>query len=382
MGNIIGWRAVGWGQSLAGAARPVGRYSLLIAAVSVTACFTTDGASAQQVCPGVTRTGPAGVMCGANTGAITTLNGNAEAEAALENLRNKGQPAVAPIIVTKAATENNIQTSIWAEGTYLNENQSGTFNGTDIGARTRTWGGVFGVKSQFDLPHDTTLTLGLYGGEEFSTITMPLGDQTRTRSPNIAVFAEYDVGDSLWSELYYTHNWLHNSGLNCATAGAVMECALETATATDEVEGNVYYRFNPDAKNGNWWWEPTAGFVYDVTSQSMGISDETITRLQGGVNFGTSYMWGTVKVFPTLKALLFSDVSVTGGTALGGPPVATDQGQLWAKGVATIKFAWTKNFASEIEGQIYGTSGTQKIIDYELHLQLKYTWGGSELDSD
>lgn len=290
---------------------------------------------------------------------------------------------VAPI-VTKAATESGVESSIFAEGSYQYENQSGTFDGTDIGARTKTSSGLVGYKAKFTLPSDRQLTLGVFGGEDYTTMRMPLGDQSTTRAPTLGAYAEYDVGDSLWSELYYTHSWLHNSGLDCVASGVVVECAQETATATDEVEGNVHYRFNPDAENGKWWWEPTAGFAFDHATESQGLSNETSTRLQAGVNFGTSYKWGNVKVLPKLSAGLFDDVSVTGGTCAGCPPVGSDQGLLWGKGTGTLKFVWTNNFSSAIEGQVFGTSGNGKeIIDYVFLVNLKYRWGNtSEEEGD
>jgi hypothetical protein len=378
-----------------GGVKGFGRKSLLAVSFGLTACYlatcfsVTDAhaqatraaaasasANGQSDCPGVTVTGPAGVACGANAGVTTAGNIASNTETAIEYLR-KNKKYLNPMYTKAEPAENNVSTSAWITGTYLNENQSGSFQGADIGSKTQTWSWLAGYEAKFTLPAERTLTLGLFGGEDFSTMTMPLGDQIKTNAPNLGVYAEYDVGDSLWSELYYTHSWLQNSALNCAAAGAITECSQATATSTDEVEGNVYYRFNPNAENGQWWWEPTVGFVYDHTTETLGVSDDQVTRLQGGANFGTSFMWGDVKVMPKLSALLFSDVSVTGGTT-ACCAVATDQGQLWGKAVARLKFSFKNNFSTAVEAQVYGTNGTEKIIDYQLLGELRYKWGGAD----
>jgi hypothetical protein len=149
-----------------------------------------------------------------------------------------------------------------------------------------------------------------------------------------------------------------------------METAQETATAMDFVGGNLHYRFNPNAQNGSWWWEPTFGFEQAFITQSMGVQNQTITRVKGGVNVGTSFDWGTVKVEPKLTGLAFSDVSVNGVD----PDIATDRGQLWGKGIATLNFVWSKNFSTAIEGQVYGTTGALNIIGYKGLLEARYNW--------
>jgi hypothetical protein len=56
-------------------------------------------------------------------------------------------------------------------------------------------------------------------------------------------------------------------------------------------------RFNFE---NNWWVEPTVGSSWTYTFEDMGISNEEIFRVQGGIRAGTSVMWGNMKVEPRL----------------------------------------------------------------------------------
>ena len=389
-----------------GTGRALGRNSLLTVGLGLAACFSVYDANAQ--CPGVSADlsiPGTGVVetCGANTGAITASDLSSNNQKAIEERRNQiqeepgsGPPmrfapdspnstfdaafsalgyANSPMYTKAKPLEPGLETALWGRGSYTYENQTGISNGTNFGALSRTAGGLAGIDWTWALPAERYFTFGAFGGEGTTTHTMPLGDRSTTRAPTAGAYILYFVGKSFSMDLTYAHSWFQNSGPNMAkvsfaTGGSLTETAQETATAVDFVEGNLHYRFNPNAQNGSWWWEPTFGVEQAFITQSMGLQNQTITRVKGGVNVGTSFDWGTVKVEPKLTGLAFSDVSVNGVD----PGIATDRGQLWGKGIATLNFVWTKNFSTAIEGQVYRTSGTLNIIGYKGLLQVRCNW--------
>jgi hypothetical protein len=175
---------------------------------------------------------------------------------------------------------------------------------------------------------------------------------------------------------------MRNSGTNVTSSttesvngGTLTAVSTSSAAGTvvmmDSFEGNLRYKFNLD---NNWWIEPFGGAVWTYQVESMGFENIGALKLQGGARLGTSFMWGSTKVEPTLTAFAYSDVSITGGSVPGGPPIENDQGQVWGKGVGRINFIWSKNFESFIEGSIFGTSGLENVVAYSgtLGIRLKF----------
>jgi len=371
------------------------RNSLLLGALGLLAApLSISSASANLVCPGVDINNEA---CGASTSSISSDAVSSSVESAIEKRRKKKRKkyVTAPLgyapsaIVTKAPepATTTVDAVPWIEGSFTHENQSGTFMGSNPfaasqSARTNTWSALAGIEWNWDLPSDNSLSFSVFGGQDFITTRAPLGDQVRTLAPTVGAYAIYYAGDSFSAELNYQHSWMNSSG-DCVTSGLVTECSQNTATALDEIEGNMYYKFNPDyADTHTWYTEPFVGFVNDYMTESLGIADQQTLRLQAGVRWGTIYQWGTVKVEPKLTAMVFSDVSNTGGQIPGCGCVAFDTGQLWGKGIAKVKFDWSNNFSSAIQGEVYGTSGTLHIIDYALLVELRYSFGGHEAEGE
>jgi hypothetical protein len=129
-------------------------------------------------------------------------------------------------------------------------------------------------------------------------------------------------------------------GTATATTSAT---ARGTVVMAHDYEANVHYRYN---FSNNWWLEPTAGASWVRDVESMGREDMNVWQVKAGTSAGTSIMWGHTKIEPGFTALAYSDVSVTGGAAKGGPQIMTDQGQLWGKGVAKLNYVWLRNFSS------------------------------------
>jgi hypothetical protein len=390
-------------------------WNSLLAAGILAAGFPVNDANAGN-CPGVSAESFLGAaplpfkdVCGTNTGAITAGGISADTQKSIEERRKATQNKTvsrrplgfapdsrddsnsgdskfdaafgalgyykSPVFTKAEPLEPSIETVAWGRGFFMHDNQTGTSNGTDFGAVSRSVGGLGGIDWTLALPSQQHVSFGAFGGEATTTHTMSLGDRSTTRAPTAGAYLLYFAGDSFSADVTYGHSWFQNSGPDRAVAilgGGVsfVQTALETARAVDFVDANLHYRFNPGARNGSWWWEPTFGVSQAFITQSLGIQNQTITRVNGGVNVGTSFDWGGVAVEPKLAALAFSDVSVNGVEA----DIVTDRSQLWGKGIATLNFVWSKSFSTAIEGQVYGTSGALNIIGYAGMLQARYKW--------
>jgi hypothetical protein len=284
------------------------------------------------------------------------------------------------------AAEPDIESAVWTHGSFEHENQTGTFGGSDISLKTRSWSGLAGADWTKTLPSETYATFGVFGGQTTTYLAAPTGASATINGPSAGIYLMYFAGD-FSADVTYTHAWLINKNNNVAsvfntsngviplqpgymaTTSVSTTTPLATATNFDHVEGNLNYRFN---LANNWWFEPTfkASFLY--LTESQGNQDEQIVHLEGGARVGTSFNWGDVKVEPQLAGLVMSDVLVAGGGPFGGPAIETDQGQIWGKGVGKVNFVWTKAFSTCLEAQVYGTGGVENTIGYKFAVEARY----------
>ena len=166
---------------------------------------------------------------------------------------------------------------------------------------------------------------GFFGGEKDAFISVPTGATATTRAAVAGAYLFY-LKDNFTADLTYTAAWMRNSGTNVTTSttesvsGGTLTAvstssAIGTVVMMDSFEGNLRYKFNLD---NNWWVEPFGGAVWTYQLESMGFENIGTLKLQGGARLGTSFMWGSTKVEPTLTAFAYSDVSITGGFVPGG----------------------------------------------------------------
>jgi Autotransporter beta-domain len=272
-----------------------------------------------------------------------------------------------------------INMAVWANAGYDHSNQTGIFNGSNIGSTSHTWGGIGGIDFTMKLRSNDYFVFGFFGGEKDSFVMVPTGATGTTTAPTAGAYAFYLTGP-FTADFTYASGWFNNSGniissTRIATIGATTVTARSSATALaavstmDYYEGNARYKFNFD---NNWWLEPYTGLAWTDNIESMGLEDMKTLRVQGGAKAGTNFTWGNARIEPTFTAVVYSDVSVTGGFIPGGPPTSTDQGQVWTKGVARLNFVWSTNLESAIEGSVYGTRGTENIVSYSGLLELRY----------
>jgi hypothetical protein len=239
----------------------------------------------------------------------------------------------------------------WAQGFGDYENRTGQFNGADIGRIAGTSGVVGGL--DLTLPHlfrpTDAWVIGLLGGDTESTVHNADGSSAHLRGPGVGVYSVYVNGgfstDSLFKadlfDLDSTDAFNNTTGLH-----------LTNYTTAD----NLNYKF----ELGQSWIEPTAGFTYTATnwdnaSLAIGLTNGQSWRVQGGARIGTAFDANGVHVEPSLTALLYDDVSITGGTIVTATSVVpTDQGKVFGQLDGKLNFEFARGFSSFVEGEVRG----------------------------
>lgn len=143
--------------------------------------------------------------------------------------------------------------------------------------------------------------------------------------------------------------------------------------------GNLNYRI-PFA--GPWWVEPTAGFQYSVASYSsgadqLGLADGHVLRLQGGSRMGVDLYSGGMRITPAVTALLYDDVSVSGGFVTSGvfstvPSAIQDEGKIRGQGIFALNVDDGRGWSGFVQGQVYGGAG---LTGYGGMAGIRFQWG-------
>jgi len=130
--------------------------------------------------------------------------------------------------------------------------------------------------------------------------------------------------------------------------------------------GNLNYRF---PVTPSLWIEPTVGAQYTLTSYgsdagSLGLSDGSLVRVQGGARVGMPvWLNSHTLMTTTVTGLAYSDVLVSGGFipgagfAAGNILAQADQGQVRGRGVVAATLDYGNGVISFIQGEVRGGQG-------------------------
>jgi len=162
---------------------------------------------------------------------------------------------------------------------------------------------------------------------------------------------------------------------------SVYSGAGSTSLTNYTTAGNLNYRF----PTGNAWWvQPTVGFQYTSTQYSsgaaaFGLANGSLFRLQGGAVFGTDFYSGGYRVTPSVTALLYDDVSVSGGFISNGlfstvPLGLADEGKIRGQGLFTVNIDNGRGVSGFIQGEVRGGSD---LIGYAGRAGVRWQWGMS-----
>jgi len=256
-------------------------------------------------------------------------------------------PAVAP-----AAAPGPVW-SVWGQGFGDWENRTGTSNGIDIGRRTLTGGGLVGLDvtfSNFTSPSGA-LVLGVLGAGMRSTTHNADGSDARIDGPGTGFYAIYVNGgfstDATWKGDFLT----------------VAPSTLPTSVGLNNyvTAWNIQQKF----EWGQSWIEPTAGFthtnsLWNAGGHEQGFNDGYAWRVQAGLRAGTSWdAGGGVKLEPTVTALAYDDVKISGATlAVALAPLSpTDQDKVFGLFDAKLNADYGYGLSAYVEGEVRGRTG-------------------------
>jgi hypothetical protein len=245
----------------------------------------------------------------------------------------------------------------------------GVLGGADV-----TFRGVFGAGDG--------LIVGLLGGFMRSNISFS-GLQTATVSarvegPSVGAYVSYFngafSGDLAFKAdlLTLDESFAQNIAISNGTF-AVLSGNPSVRMNDYNIAGNLNYKFDLGGPLFSWV-EPTVGFRYTRTdygdgAAELGLADGDNLRVQGGARFGTDFMWGAVRVTPTVTGLVYSDVIVTGLVAQTSPTglpigvVPSDEGKIRGEGIFALSFDYGNGLSSfalaEVRGgqDLFGAGG-------------------------
>lgn len=260
----------------------------------------------------------------------------------------------------KTPMERTLRYAVWGQGFGEIEWRRETFLGADAGRRTETVGAIGGA--------DVTITrlfsandayvIGVLGGYTSARVRNNDGSSASVEGPGVGYYTVY-VNGGFSTDTVFKVDFFD---LNRSVVG-LADLGLGLTNYTSAF--NVNYKFNTTP----WWIEPTVGASYTKTvwntaSKLFGFQDGHVWRLQAGVRAGTSYDWGTVRVEPTLTAMVYSDVEIRGGSVASAVAVAAapvDEGKIFVQGIGKLNFLWTDVFSSYIEAEVRGREGVTAV---------------------
>jgi len=243
--------------------------------------------------------------------------------------------------------------SVWGQGFGDWETRNGTANGIDIGRRTLTGGGLVGLDvtfSNFTSPSGA-LVLGVLGGGVRSITHNTDDSEARVDGPGTGFYAIYINGgfstDATWKGDFLT----------------VAPSTLPTSVGLNNyvTAWNIQQKF----EWGQSWVEPTAGVTYtnsiwNADGHTRGFTDGYAWRVQAGLRAGTSWdAGGGVKLEPTLTALAYDDVKISGGTLAEAlaPLAPTDQDKMFGLFNAKLNADYGYGLSAYVEGEVRGRTG-------------------------
>ena len=95
-------------------------------------------------------------------------------------------------------------------------------------------------------------------------------------------------------------------------------------------------------------------------SAARGFENGREWRIQGGARTGTSFNWNTVRVDPSMSFILYSPVSIEGGSitvASGQPASPSDEGKVFGQVTGKMNFGISNVLSSYVEGEVRGGHG-------------------------
>ena len=279
-----------------------------------------------------------------------------------ESADDSGWPALAysgrrnprsPFPVKAAKDPPEVEWSIWGDGEFDYERRTGSQAGIDIGLKTQSFTGNFGVDlSIYNLySADDGLSFGIYGQGLTETARDNIGNTARQNSPGVGGY------------IIYTDGKFSVDVNGVAQFQDLQSSAMPGSARVNnyELTSHLYYK----VKVNTWWYEPLVGIVltksvWDATGQSFGLDDGSGVQLQAGFRYGIEHKWNGMTVTRRWTFLLYDDVLLDDGNDLFkllSPGVPTDQGKVFGLVQSRLSVEGEKGLSAFVEGEVRGREG-------------------------
>jgi hypothetical protein len=253
----------------------------------------------------------------------------------------------------------------------------------DLGSRATTWG----VLSGFDFTFRNVgtggdvLILGMLGEYTSSNIHFTNSSTVaHVTGPSVGAYGVYSLGAFSTDLTFKTDLFSLDESFSevIGTNPPIVNAGTATVDMTNYIVANNFnYRIPLSPVQ---WIEPTAGYRFTQTkygagSGLLGLADGHIFRLQGGARFGAECEWNGIHVTPMVTGLVYSDVSVSGGTAstdfINPTIFPSDEGKVRGEGIFAVNLDFKNGFSSFAQADVRGGSD---FFGYGGLLGLRYQW--------
>ncbi len=255
----------------------------------------------------------------------------------------------------------------------------------DIGARSTTWGVLSGFDLTFHNVGDggDTVLVGLLAGYTSSDVHFTNSSTVaHMTGPSVGAYGVYVHGPFSTDLTFKTDLFSLDESFSetIGTNPPIVNAGSASVDMTNYIVANNFnYRIPLSAA---YWVEPTVGYRFTQTkygagSGDLGLEDGHLFRVQGGARVGSEADWNGTHVTAIVTGLAYSDVSISGGTAVtdGGfvnPTIfASDEGKLRGEGIFALNFDYNNGLSSFALADVRGGSD---FFGYGGRLGLRYQW--------
>jgi hypothetical protein len=211
----------------------------------------------------------------------------------------------------RAPDDSGPKPALWAQAFDDWERRDEASAGVDFGRKSNTYGFQMGFDETWRnlVSSSDALVVGIVGGDSRANVTFAANDmRVNLNGPGLGLYGTYIAGG------FSIDSVVKGDWFNMTEVDPVAGVSNSVNLQNFNVAGNVQYKF--DVAKGSFI-EPTAGATYTRTTYGSGaaalnLEDGHVVRLQSGARFGTAWDWNNIHLEPTLLAVVYSDVIITG----------------------------------------------------------------------
>ena len=219
---------------------------------------------------------------------------------------------------------------------------------------------------------DDALVVGLVGSWTSTHVSFD-GSSTKSKleGPGIGFYDTY-VRGGFSADLTTKFDFLQLTN----DFGTTLPPPILVSLTNAGVSGNIQYK--QDLGHDSFI-EPTGGFSFTRTmfgsgADAAGLADSSDLRLQAGARYAAIWTVNGVSVESSMKALVYSDVFVDGGTtvtAVAGSISPTDQGKVRGEVDPALNLDFGNGYSACLSGQVRFGDG---LVGGAANINLRKQW--------